>query len=436
MYSIVKYLKRKALDEFDRNCKRVVKDIMNLPRRASPEVVFIPSHRGGANIPPLSDLADVGSTVRAFKMLTCPDPVVREVAEASLRHVVAPVLEQKQPTQDQLCTYLFGEATSKYSRGTTIWSAARSAARRLAAKIPGLQWLWSEEKLWSLSIPMPERAPNRTIVDQASRGDLHHYLRLGQQHKYFLQLLAKPDQGKVFDASSLDPASNHFMQSGMFTRFCDWNFVHRARLGVLPLRACVRVANIDRRCRVCRYPEETTAHVLCHCMRHSRAMNNRHRVVIKHLVSCMSDTSKLRIGKTVSGTNSREKPDLVLLDKEKKQAAIIDVACPFENRYEALVTKREEKIHKYSPLADVLRADGYKVDVEAVVVGALGSWDGSNERALALLGIPAKKAKTMKKIIALELITWSRDIYVEHVSRARQLYEEDVVICLDTVASH
>ncbi|KAK3909276.1 Ribosomal protein L11 methyltransferase, partial [Frankliniella fusca] len=180
----------------------------------------------------------------------------------------------------------------------TIWSAARSAARRLATKLPGLTWSWSEAKSWSLNIPSPGDVVTHTIVDTECRGDLHHHLRSHLQQKYLNDLLNKPDQGKVYDTSCMDPASNHFIQTGQHTRFCDWRFIHRARLGVLPLRACIRVANIDRRCRICRYPEETTAHVLCHCMKHSRAMNNRHRAVIFHLVNSMKDKSGLRIEKT------------------------------------------------------------------------------------------------------------------------------------------
>ncbi|KAK3908767.1 Retrovirus-related Pol polyprotein from type-1 retrotransposable element R2 [Frankliniella fusca] len=398
--------------------------IFNLPRRASPEIVFIPTQQGGANLPPLSELADVGSLVRAFKMLSCPDPAVQTIAEASIRHSAAPVLQQREPTYDQLCAYLSGDATPNYSRASTIWSAARSAARRLVNKLPGLRWSWTDSKRWSLTVPNQLK---NTIIDAGSRKELHHHLRRSIQQYHLEKLLTKPDQGKVFDVSSRNAESNHFLQYGRHTRFCDWRFVHRARLGVLPLRACIRVANIDRKCRVCGYPEETTAHVLCHCMRHSRASNNRHRSVIKHLVMAMQSTRNLRVEKTVPGVNSRDKPDLVIINTSSKQAVIIDVACPFENRYEALERKRIEKVQKYLPLAEALQQQGFETVVDAVVVGSLGSWDPSNESSMALLGIPEKRRKTIKKLIISDVIRWSRDIYVEHVSRARQ-YKEDVVL--------
>ncbi|KAK3916006.1 hypothetical protein KUF71_025264, partial [Frankliniella fusca] len=137
-------IKKSALDVLDKKVKLVAKSIFNLPRRASPEIVFIPTQQGGANLPPLSELADVGSLVRAFKMLSCPDPAVQTIAEASIRHSAAPVLQQREPTYDQLCAYLSGDATPNYSRASTIWSAARSAARRLVNKLPGLRWSWTD----------------------------------------------------------------------------------------------------------------------------------------------------------------------------------------------------------------------------------------------------------------------------------------------------
>ncbi|KAK3918817.1 Retrovirus-related Pol polyprotein from type-1 retrotransposable element R2 [Frankliniella fusca] len=76
---------------------------------------------------------------------------------------------------------------------------------------------------------------------------------------------------------------------------------------------------------------------------------------------------------------------------------------------------------------EALQQQGFETVVDAVVVGSLGSWDPSNESSMALLGIPEKRRKTVKKLIISDVIRWSRDIYVEHVSRARQ-YKEDVVL--------
>jgi hypothetical protein len=56
----------------------------------------------------------------------------------------------------------------------------------------------------------------------------------------------------VLDAAAMDPASNHFLAGGRYTRFCDWRFIHRARLGVLPLNNDVHVLGRSKACRVCK----------------------------------------------------------------------------------------------------------------------------------------------------------------------------------------
>ncbi|KAE8740557.1 hypothetical protein FOCC_FOCC013921 [Frankliniella occidentalis] len=166
-------------------------------------------------------------------------------------------------------------------------------------------------------------------------------------------------------------------------------------------------------------------------MHHPRTWRNRHSSVIKNLVASMNDDTKthLRLEKTVPGSKTRLLPDLVLLDEQKKQAVIIDVACPFENRMQALTNKRKEKCTKYEPVCEELRAAGYTATCDAVVVGSLGSWDPKNEHALNLLGICPSKRRQLKQEIVSDVIRWSRDLYVEHMCGHRQ-YSKDVDLSL------
>ncbi|KAK3928953.1 Retrovirus-related Pol polyprotein from type-2 retrotransposable element R2DM, partial [Frankliniella fusca] len=247
----------------------------------------------GANILPLSDLADIGALTKAFKMLTCPDPLVREVPESSAKRTVARSLG-REPLRNDLAAYLSGAKLRDHSKSSAnVWTAARNATRRLSSKITGLAWEWSPTlSRMSVVIPLPNRSPDRNIIDSLSRSELHKTLRRGIQHYYHLKLAAKTDQGKVHEVAARDPASNHYLAAGRYTRFCDWRFVHRARLGVLPLRACIRVQGAIKVCRVCNAHPETTAHVLCHCAHHSRAWNNRHRSVLKHTIEAMSELNR------------------------------------------------------------------------------------------------------------------------------------------------
>ncbi|KAE8738256.1 hypothetical protein FOCC_FOCC016267, partial [Frankliniella occidentalis] len=319
-----------TLTEIDRELKRVAKAALHLPQRASPEVVYLPTYEGGANILPLADLADVSAVVHAFRLLTSPDPAVSTIAETSLKRTASKYFNTAAGWEDA-ATYLSGENPRNTNAFATIWSHARSATKRLTSKIPGLHWSWCAE-LQTICVewPTPDREPGRCVIDAESRKSLQHYIRREIQVHYKNTLLSKPDQGKVFEAAQLHQASNHFLRDGRHTRFCDWRFVHRARLGVLPLNGALRIPGRSRTCRRCQYPEETTAHVLCHCHQHSRAWNNRHRSVINNLVENMNTTEHLRVERAVPEANSRLMPDLVVINNERKLAIIVDVACPFD----------------------------------------------------------------------------------------------------------
>ncbi|KAG8239752.1 hypothetical protein J437_LFUL019241 [Ladona fulva] len=117
---------------------------------------------------------------------------------------------------------------------------------------------------------------------------LERTLKNAARGAYLLTLLRKPDQGKVLLASSSSPSSNHFVDGGRYTRFCDWRFVYRARLDVLPLNACRRwEQGGDRRCRRSGHGDETLPHVLNHCKVHSRAWQLRHDGILDRLATAI-----------------------------------------------------------------------------------------------------------------------------------------------------
>ncbi|KAH1171198.1 hypothetical protein KIL84_006816 [Mauremys mutica] len=89
----------------------------------------------------------------------------------------------------------------------------------------------------------------------------------------------------------------------------------------------------------------------------------------------------------IPGIDSRLRPNIVVTDAEKKKVLLVDVTVPFENRSPAFHEARARKESKYTPLAETLRAQGYEVQVHALIVGALGSWDPRNEMVLRACGV-------------------------------------------------
>ncbi|EMP40453.1 hypothetical protein UY3_02288 [Chelonia mydas] len=77
---------------------------------------------------------------------------------------------------------------------------------------------------------------------------------------------------------------------------------------------------------------------------------------------------------------------------------------------------RARKLEKYAPLANTLRVKGYEVQMDALIVGALSTWDPCNERVPQTCGICRCYTWLMRRLMVSDTIRWPRDIYIEHIT--------------------
>lgn len=252
-----------------------------------------------------------------------------------------------------------------------------------------------------------------------NRKNLQRLLKQAHRDKYRASLLNKPDQGKAASCFTVSEASNHFLRNGFSTRFADWRFVHRARLGCVPLNGTRRFGEGDTRCRRCGYPKETIPHVLSHCTTHSAAWQHRHNAVQTRIADAIPKVNtEMTVNKQFEDTGLR--PDIVTINRRTNTAWVLDITVPFENTYQAFQDARDNKRTKYQPVVEILQKRGYTTAVDAVIVGCLGSWDPENDDPLHKCGITRNYLKLMRKLICSDAIKWSRDIYVEHITGIRQ----------------
>lgn len=102
-------------------------------------------------------------------------------------------------------------------------------------------------------------------------------------------------------------------------------------------------------------------------MRQSQRRNN----VVERVKKASAGRFTL-VSENAAVGDTQLRPDLVLVCGE--EAVVVDACIPFENRKEALVQARRTTEEKYRLVIDQLRRRYQRVTVEAVVVGALGSW--------------------------------------------------------------
>ncbi|XP_046396815.1 uncharacterized protein LOC124163775 [Ischnura elegans] len=270
-----------ALTITDKFIYSTIKGLLNLPQRASREIVAISPHLGGGGYIPLPMQKDILVLAHAFRMLTCRDAYVREKSWASLREVVHRKIGRMSPlpSKSLICRYLTGctdgDLATTTAAVSTVWSRTRKATRDLFVAI-NPRWEWSDARQeLSLRFAHPSQRVDEIIVPASARHRVLALLRRAAVEGLRRKLCAKLDQGKAYDALTASRESSHFMRSGKYTRFCDWRFIHRARLNLLPLNAARKGAVTSRRCRVCRDEDETLPHVVNHCLRHSGAWIRR-----------------------------------------------------------------------------------------------------------------------------------------------------------------
>ncbi|KAG8225597.1 hypothetical protein J437_LFUL004165 [Ladona fulva] len=138
------------------------------------------------------------------------------------------------------------------------------------------------------------------VIPTNQRHQALHLIRRTIEEGWRRSLVAKPDQGKVYHA-----ASSHFLRDGRHTRFCDWRFIHRAQLNLLPLNAARHgVARGDMRCTRCGTAAETLPHVLNHCAPHSAAWTECHNEIQRILVESLPNEWNIRVDRRIPGVAS------------------------------------------------------------------------------------------------------------------------------------
>ncbi|GFY41228.1 retrovirus-related Pol polyprotein from type-1 retrotransposable element R2 [Trichonephila inaurata madagascariensis] len=364
--------------EVDVAARKEIKSIHSLPSSASNHYIYGNRKLGGCGVPSAAEDSDFYLVDSAFKLLTSRDEDVTFEALGQLTRTVAHRIG-RQPTDGDLDAYLSGSMEGRYAETTNqlsnTWTLARKASTRQL-----VSWTFTEGRPTNL--------------------------------------LATPSQGKVMDCVAMAPASSHFITNGKYTRFSDWKFIHKARLNLVPLNANKKgPLPTLRACRKCGQWDETLPHVINHCKSYSAAWQLRHNAVLARIGAAIAFKGTILSENQVVGHN-RLRPDLVA--QIDNNIYIIDVTIPFENRRQAFSQARERKVFKYLELLPYFTSLGFQqVHIAPIVVGSLGAWDPENDIFLRKVATNRYLA-VLRKLCVSDCIRWSRDIYIQHLTGAKQ----------------
>lgn len=186
-------------------------------------------------------------------------------------------------------------STNRYAN---IWTRSLVASGHLSCK-------------WNLE-PEVKITVDGKVTHAQHRQLLCHNLGLGLRERRTAALHAAPHQGKVMEVVSLSRASSHFLTTGSFTRFADWRFLHRARLGLVPLGA-YNFNGGATSCRRCNNSIETLPHDLNHCPAHNRGILARHNAIVERIKVAASTKMRLVAENREVLEGDHTRPDLLLV---------------------------------------------------------------------------------------------------------------------------
>lgn len=153
----------KKLDQFIRP---MLKTTLNLPQRASNDFLYRSRQMGCLGIPLTAEDSDVVTVDGAYKLLTSPDPVIRNIAARHLEHIIRDRTGHT-PDPDQKSEFLSasqeGEFATTTNRFQNIWTRARVASRHLNCR-------------WKMT-PEPQITRNEAIIQPRQRNRICNILR-------------------------------------------------------------------------------------------------------------------------------------------------------------------------------------------------------------------------------------------------------------------
>jgi hypothetical protein len=219
-----------------------IKKTLNVPQEASNDYIYGPTKNGCAGIPEAASDFDHQLIDNAFKLLTSKDIGVKELALGDLQTTVQKRLGRL-TDQQNLAAYMSGGNEGEFRRNTnaisTTWTNARKAFTR-------------REEEWTFENSRPFIMFDGKTLHDKQRLKVLSSLRQSQRAKHMMRLCDLPNQGEAMECVAADTASSHFFRIGLYTRFADWRFIHRARLNLLPLNGrSFNQANHDRSCKRC-----------------------------------------------------------------------------------------------------------------------------------------------------------------------------------------
>ncbi|EFO86492.1 hypothetical protein CRE_02580 [Caenorhabditis remanei] len=236
--------------------------------------------------------------------------------------------------------------------------------------------------------------------------------------KTFLEI--KPVKSKVVQVLQLHPQSNKFVNDGKNISISTQKFVHPARLSQLVCNGNNFSKELPKNCRWCGYECESQAHILQHCtyslssgitQRHDRVLNR----ILQEVIKGRKNNNFYDIIVDTEPGPTRERPDIIMIQRDGPEVLLADVTVPYENGVVAIEAAWDWKMKKYSHFIDYFARLGKRAVILPLVVGSLGSYWPDTSNSLRMLGLSDGQIRNLIPDISMIALESSKQIYWRHI---------------------
>ena len=387
-----------SLYQLDVAIRDFLRRISNLPMAANSKFFYSDRRVGGLGLLPLVDEADIWTIARAIQLLDSSDTAVAEIAMAQLEKSIRIGYGKSEvPTPLPINEYLSGSMDKglmavRHGGGReNLWTRARKAAISLKG----------------VRIDVSGEEYNKIIADDISVVSLKAVrgLRTALRQRWTEDFM-KDDQGRVAAGLALEKSKDTAAMVSCRTplSFQDWHYIHRARLGILPVKCKPGSKISDQKCRLGCGKDETSHHVVS-CCQVNMVMNTKRHDSILSLLATEAEKHGHRLTVNKAADDNSMRPDLLI--NSVNPPLIIDVTVPFDIP-NGMERAHGNKMEKYRHLGPVL----------PLVVGALGSWLPTNDEIAIALGFSRRKWSFIRRKMKLLAIQGTTRIIANHLARA------------------
>ena len=399
----------------------VVRNLFGLYKSTTQCVIYLPREKGGLGVKKFSDVYYVSRISFLLKMLNHEVLDFRYLARQSLKLDMA---KRGVPQSDLQNNFLGYETNHKgYLNPTTKFGGASDwlELSRYARKV-------------GATLHFREDGYAYILLNSEYYKGAHQVKKVLYEHMY---------SKRMAKARTLNMQGNFLGMMGINNKISNtilynWNvddnlmkFCVKARLNIIPTNFNIFIWNRlhDPRCSLCQHTTESTAHVLngCHILKNFYSVRHN-RIVdeISKFVKPLKKGSGLYKDQFINtvfpnidfGEIIHRRPDIIITDFVKKKCVLIEITVCYDLYFDQAFA---EKNRRYTPVCDILSANGFDVKLIVLCFGSLGSIKSDVWSGLRFFNPTKESLKRLLKWCSISCIIGSNYTWRNRVKKSFQV---------------